>query len=139
MAGTFVPFFERPSASEALPQYQFNQYKLSRVTLAPPQTVRHVDKGEIRSKLLNDLKNAFALSLPESTVQQILGELKRHRSSSRAVLQNFDGEAPAESPELSEESSAEKPVIKLEKEGDKITHIVVECECGQEITLDCIY
>jgi hypothetical protein len=138
MAGTFVPFFERPSASEALPQYQFNQYKLSRITLAPPQTVRHVDKGEIRSKLLNDLKNAFALSLPEDAIQQILGELKRYRSSSRAVLQSFDGDVSAESVELSEESS-EKPVIKLEKEGDKITHIVVECECGQEITLDCIY
>ncbi|MBI2947932.1 MAG: hypothetical protein HYY23_09810 [Verrucomicrobia bacterium] len=55
MAGTFVPFFERPSTGDALPQYQFNQYKLSRVTLAPPQSVRHVDKSEIRSKLLNDL------------------------------------------------------------------------------------
>lgn len=138
MAGTFVPFFERPSTGDALPQYQFNQYKLSRVTLAPPQSVRHVDKGEIRAKLLNDLKNAFALSLPESAIQQILGELKRYRASSRAVLQSFDGDAPAESSELSEEST-EKPVIKLEKEGDKITHIVVECECGQEITLDCIY
>lgn len=138
MAGTFVPFFERPSTGEALPQYQFNQYKLSRVTLAPPQSVRHVDKGEIRSKLLNDLKNAFALSLPENAIQQILGDLKRYRSSSRAVLQNFDGDAPADASESSEEST-EKPIIKLEKEGDKITHIVVECECGQEITLDCIY
>lgn len=138
MAGTFVPFFERPSTGDALPQYQFNQYKLSRVTLAPPQSVRHVDKSEIRSKLLNDLKNAFALSLPESAIQQILGELKRYRASSRAVLQSFVGDAPAETTELSEEST-EKPVIKLEKEGDKITHIVVECECGQEITLDCIY
>ena len=138
MAGTFVPFFERPSSGDSLPQYQFNQYKLSRVTLAPPQTVRHFDKGEIRAKLLNDLKNAVSLSLPEDAIEQILRELKRSRSSTKAVLQNFDGETDAEN--LDEPTdSAEKPVIKLEKEGDKITHIVVECECGQEITLDCIY
>ena len=139
MAGTFVPFFERPtSGGDSMPQYQFNQYKLSRVTLAPPQSVRHVDKGEIRSKLLNDLRNAFALSLPENAVQQILGDLKRYRSTSRPALQNFDGDAESESLEVPE-NSTEKPIIKLEREADKITHIVVECECGQEITLDCIY
>ena len=138
MAGTFVPFFERPAGADAVPQFQFNQYKLSRITLAPPQSVRHVDKGEIRSKLLNDLQHAFALSLPENAIQQILGELKRYRSSSRPVLQSFDGDTPVETAEEPSDSM-EKPIIKLEKEGDKITHIVVECECGQEITLDCIY
>lgn len=138
MAGTFVPFFERPSAGDSLPQYQFNQYKLSKVTLAPPQSVRHVDKGEIRSKLLNDLKNAFALALPGEAIQQILGDLKRYRPSSKAILQSFDGQPETENPEGTPDSP-ETPIIKLEKEGDKITHIVVECECGQEITLDCIY
>ena len=87
---------------------------------------------------MSDLKNAFALSLPEETVQQILGELKRYGISSKPVLQNFDGNSETESSEAQADSS-DKPIIKLEKEGDKITHIVVECECGQEITLDCIY
>lgn len=138
MAGTFVPFFERPAAGDSLPQYQFNQYKLSKVTLAPPQSVRHVDKGEIRSKLLNDLKNAFTLALPEESIQQILGDLRFYRSSTKLALQNFDGEPDPANADTPAESD-EKPIIKLEKEGDKITHIVVECECGQEITLDCIY
>ncbi|MBI4659605.1 MAG: hypothetical protein HY735_12260 [Verrucomicrobia bacterium] len=138
MPGTFVPFFERPAAGDSLPQYQFNQYKLSKVTLAPPQTVRHVDKGELRAKLLNDLRNAFALSLPQEAIQQIVLDLRRHRFSTRPALQNFDGDAESEISEAPQDTS-DKPIIRLEKEGDKITHIVVECECGQEITLDCIY
>jgi hypothetical protein len=32
-----------------------------------------------------------------------------------------------------------RPVIKLQKEGDKIRSIRIECVCGQVIELDCVY
>jgi hypothetical protein len=31
------------------------------------------------------------------------------------------------------------PKVRLEKQGDRITRIVVECGCGQQIELDCVY
>jgi len=34
---------------------------------------------------------------------------------------------------------AHRPVIKLQKEGDKVKSIRIECVCGQVIELDCVY
>lgn len=139
MAGTFVPFFEKATSGEALPQYQFNQYKLSKVTLAqPPQSIRHVDRHELKSKMLSDLRNALNLSLPPDAIQQIVADLAKHKPSERPALEDFQNESEASA--LSAlTGSGEKPNITVQKDGDKVTNILVECECGQVIALDCIY
>ncbi len=139
MAGTFVPFFEKATSGESLPQYQFNQYKLSKVTLAhPPQNIRHLERHELKTKALSDLRNALNLSLPPDALQQIMAELNRFKVSEKPVLDDFQSESDPKHP-LGQTHSSEKPNIKLQKEGDKVTNIVVECECGQVIALDCIY
>ena len=139
MAGTFVPFFEKPSSGDALPQYQFNQYKLSKVTLTQtPHSVRHVDKHELNTKAISDLRNALNLSLPPDALQQLVADLSRHKPSEKPLLEDFQRASDPNALPASSDSS-EKPNITLQKDGDKVTNIVVECECGQVIALDCIY
>lgn len=137
MPPAFVPFFEKPSSPEAIPQPHFNQYKLSTVTVAQSAPrPRHVNKEELANKLLGDLKNAISMSLPEEAVEQILADLGKLRIPERSVTESMDG---ALEPESNLEGTSEKPSVRLEKDGDKITNIVVECDCGQVIALDCIY
>jgi hypothetical protein len=141
MAGTFVPFFEKAASGDSLPQYQFNQFsqqKLSKITLTPTQSIRHVERDELKTKVLSDLKNALNLSLSEDTVDQILGDLAKYRGSDHSVLAASETESDSNMSSLSAGQS-EKPNIKLQKDGERVTHIIVECECGQVITMDCIY
>jgi hypothetical protein len=139
MPPAFVPFFERPSSSEILPPpSQFNQYKLSKVTVAQTtHSTRDLDKGEVRTKLLSDLRNAINLSLPEEAVDSILADLAKQRLPERMASDILD-QIPSDG-SVAPDGSGEKPNVRLEKDGDKITNIVVECECGQTIALDCIY
>lgn len=135
----FVPFFEK-SVSGETPQFQFtqqhfSQLKLSKVTVAPTQAPRPMAKEELKPKLLSDLKNALYFALPESSLQQIMDELASLRMPSSMSPGESQMDMGAEDPE----ASAAKPSVKLQKDGDKVTNIMVECECGQVIALDCIY
>lgn len=139
MAATFVPFFEKIVSGESLPQYQFNQSKLSKVAISPTQRSHpRLDRNDLRTKALSDLRNAVRLSLPREAVEQILGEVSRFRFPERALM---NPEQVESDPEAAAEWSdqADKPSIQLQREGDKITQIIVECACGQAIALDCIY
>lgn len=138
MAAAFVPFFEKHTSSEALPQYQFSQFKFSKVTLTPAQTVRHVERAELKNKLVSDLRNALSLSLPADEIQQIVGELNKYRPSEKNLIEHLQNEQQDGDPSGST-TATDRPSIKLQKEGDKVTNIVVECECGQVIAMDCIY
>lgn len=164
MAGTFVPFFEKHAADDALPEYQFTQYRPDRAELPPPapefqppgpeivepeavtdqeerppapQKVQRIDRSELKAKLQSDLRNAIALSLPEESIRQITNELAKLRpppSSSPDQSLESDNAASAEPGD-----AADKTNITLEKDGDKVTNITVECDCGQVIELDCVY
>jgi len=140
MAGNFVPFFEKATSGDSLPQYQFSQYKVSRVTLAkPPQTVRRldVDRHELKAKALSDLRNAVNLSLPPDALQQFVSDLDQFRASEKSILDTLEPHSSLGDGGLID--AGEKPKIKLQKDGDKVTNIMVECECGQVIALDCVY
>ncbi len=141
-SSTFVPFFEKTTGGESLPQYQFNQfsqYKVSKVTLTPPKTIRHVEKDELKTKVLSDLKNALSLSLDPDALQQILNDLSKYRSSEKSLAEFSSDEGEPQMSTISAGQEGEKPTVKLQKDGDKVTNIVVECECGQVITMDCVY
>lgn len=43
--------------------------------------------------------------------------------------------APAREPHLAHG----KPVVTLQRDGDKVTRIRVQCGCGETIDLDCVY
>ena len=133
MAATFVPFFEKVISGETVPQYQFNQYKLSKITLSQPQGGQpYFDRVELRSKLLSDLRNAVRLSLPEETVRRIQADVAQYRPRFSGINGEADSEGnPPEAPD--------QPGIELKKDGDKITQIIVGCVCGQSISLDCVY
>lgn len=133
MAATFVPFFEKVISGETVPQYQFNQYKLSKITLSQPQGGQpYFDRVELRSKLLSDLRNAVRLSLPEETVRRIQADVAQYRPRFSGINGDADSEGnPPEAPD--------QPSIELKKDGDKITQIIVGCVCGQSISLDCVY
>lgn len=137
MAG-FVPFFEKPAASESLPEYQFTQFKVSKATLTPTHTVRHIEPVEqdgLKNKIISDLKNALFLSLSSDQIDKIVADLNRCRNAERAVPIG----SLAQGERGDEASATDRPNIKLQKDGDKVTNIIVECECGQVIAMDCIY
>ena len=35
--------------------------------------------------------------------------------------------------------SSAKPIVTLRRDGDRVTHVRVECACGQVIELECAY
>ena len=35
--------------------------------------------------------------------------------------------------------SSTKPIVTLRRDGDRVTHVRVECACGQVIELECAY
>lgn len=47
--------------------------------------------------------------------------------------------APAPNPSGLGHSHPGKPTISLKKDGDRVTHIRVECACGQVVELECAY
>ena len=36
-------------------------------------------------------------------------------------------------------SHAHEPTVECIKQGDKVTHLVVTCACGERIEIDCLY
>jgi len=51
MSEMFVPFFSKPASEKNVPQYQFQQYNLSRVTLAQPaRQTPVVPREELKKK-----------------------------------------------------------------------------------------
>ena len=135
MAATFVPFFEKVVSGEAVPQYQFSQHKLSKITLSQAQSTQPCfDRVELRAKLLSDLRNAVRLSLPEETVRKIQADVAQYRPR----YGGFEGEASGENGSVASDTP-DRPSIELKKDGDKITQIIVGCVCGQSISLDCVY
>ena len=138
MAATFVPFFEKTTSGESLPQYQFSQYRLAKVTLTPPQSIRHVERDELKTKVVSDLRNALSLSLPAEALHQILTDLTRYRASGSLPTDDLQTDSDTCLQTVST-GQGDKPIVKLQKDGEKVTHIIVECECGQVITMDCVY
>jgi hypothetical protein len=49
------------------------------------------------------------------------------------------GSAPKHGGVSHSHAEARRPVVKLQKEGDKIKTIRIECVCGEIIELDCVY
>ncbi len=49
--------------------------------------------------------------------------------------------APAAAPGCAHDASnpVGKPVVTLQRDGDRVTHIRVQCACGQVIELECAY
>lgn len=35
--------------------------------------------------------------------------------------------------------ASEGPTVEVEKQGDKITRIVITCTCGERVEVDCLY
>jgi len=69
------------------------------------------------------LQAALRLALPEESIKEILNS---------AAQLAYEKVAPAP-------GGQRKVNVRVEKEGDKVVQIVVECDCGQVIPLDCVY
>jgi hypothetical protein len=161
MPDSFVPLFEEMQFPALPSREQFQHYslpssspnpsqpnlpapgvsappKFSTVTLVPRERTKKVDNTELKSKLLADLKNALALSLPAEIIGGIIRSLQelKHSPSPDPV----QSPAAIRNPERNlGDSSPGKPNLTVQKEGDQVTGIIVECGCGELIALDCIY
>jgi hypothetical protein len=112
----FEPEAKAESADDAAPEQP-----------PAPQKIRCIDRQELNAKLQSDLRNAVALELPDEQIQLIKSDLAKLRHAPEGTP-GPDGEIPEQ-----------QPNIRLEKDGDKVTSISVECDCGQIIELDCVY
>ncbi len=138
MAEKFVPFLKRTSEVEASPEFQFSQYQPSVIKLKPTMTAPPIDRGSLRARLVGDLRNAVALGLAPEVVQQYLGDLAALDSFSHAGVGHSNA-VHYDRLHTSLGGSHDKPNISLQKDGDKVTHVTIECRCGEVIPLDCIY
>jgi hypothetical protein len=159
MSDSFVPLFEHVNFPALPSQEQFQHYsipnsapkeppandatpgelsspKFSTVTLVPRERTKKVDKGELKSKLLADLKSAVVLSLPPEVIGQIARSLEELKNSPSP--DPVHGLPTARNP-AGNLVTPGKPHLSVQKEGDQVTGILVECSCGEFIALDCIY
>ncbi len=50
-----------------------------------------------------------------------------------------DSSSPGSPPAHAADSAESQPVVTLKRDGDRVTHIVVRCACGQVVELACEY
>ena len=73
-------------------------------------------------------------------VQQILQAVKTgHTHLALPDLKLQPSETPMPEPAEGEEPAQTHPELTLEKDGDKVTRIKVDCVCGETIVMDCDY
>ena len=80
--------------------------------------------------------------MPDAFVPFFSQVPERQSAGSRTGKDAF---VPADAPDASvdlpagQPSAQHRPVVKLQREGDRVRTIRVECSCGQIIELDCTY
>lgn len=127
MAEPFVPRQSRSTKSGSRAEnYDFNANQ--NPTPAETKFVEGTEAQTLLKKSQADVANAVSLSLPAKTVQNLID------ASTAATSPNLNSHQA-----LNTAGQAESPKVNIVKDGDKITHIVVECTCGRAIGLDCVY
>src|SRR6185436_3392477 len=69
--------------------------------------------------------------MPSTTVSETFKPIEQRMSSSTPSAVSHTCALVA--------SANAQPVITLEREGDQVTHIRIQCSCGQVIELECVY
>ncbi len=82
--------------------------------------------------------------IPEDTVSQAVKQILQtvEAGPTRLALPDLKlqpSETPPPEPAEGEEPAQTHPELSLEKDGDKVTRIKVDCTCGETIVMDCDY
>jgi len=82
--------------------------------------------------------------IPEDTINQAVQQILQtvEAGPTRLALPDLKlqpSEKPPPEPAEGEEPAQTHPELSLEKDGDKVTRIKVDCICGETIVMDCDY
>ena len=82
--------------------------------------------------------------IPEDTVNQAVRQILQtvEAGTKRLALPGLKlqpSETPPPEPAEGEEPAQTHPELSLEKDGDKVTRIKLDCICGETIVMDCDY
>ena len=144
----FVPFGGELAEEKATPQF-ISQGNTVPDPSEPPdpatETPPVVPAEEISSsEAVRAVLAGLPGEIPEDTVnpavQQILQTVEA--GPTRLALPDLKlqpSETPPPEPVEGEEPAQTHPELSLEKDGDKVTRIKVDCICGETIVMDCDY
>lgn len=134
MSGKFTPFAGLPVKVGASPfiSTTFN----APVKPGAPATVVTTEQYDLPSKIRQTLATLLGMAENDAALKEATDALQKlfQQSPARLALPNLKVLAD---PEKIESKSA--PAIHMEKEGDRVTRIKVDCSCGETIVLDCSY
>lgn len=112
MAENFVPLGPKPASKSSA---SFTSYKMSVLAADGGRALRSGGAGA----------GAEAVGASASAVSAVSGGSQPPTSTNPLCRHEIGG--------------VREPRVEFEKDGDKITRILIECSCGQMILLDCVY
>jgi hypothetical protein len=147
-AGDFVPFAGELAEKETSPQF-ISHGNVAPDPAEPPDPAAEtppVVPAEVNdpTEAVRTVLAGLPGEIPEDTVNQAVQQILQTMKAGPARLALPDlklqpSETPPPEPVEGEESAQTHPELSLEKDGDKVTRIKVDCICGETIVMDCDY
>ena len=147
-SGDFVPFGGELVEGKTTPQFVSHGNTVTDPSAPPDPAVETppvvpaeaTDPAERVRAVLADLPG----EIPEDTVNQAVQQILKtvEAGPMRLALPDLKlqpSETPPPEPAEGEEPAQTHPELSLEKDGDKVTRIKVDCICGETIVMDCDY
>ena len=146
--GDFVPFGSELAEAKTTPQFIGHDNAVPDPGEPPDPTVETppVVPAEANdpSEAVRAVLTGLPGEIPEDTVNQAVQQILQtvEAGPTRLALPDLKlqpSETPPSKPAEGEEPAQTHPELSLEKDGDKVTRIKVDCICGETIVMDCDY
>ncbi len=146
--GDFVPFGGELAEAKTTPQFIGHHNTVPDPAEPPDPTVETppVVPAEANdpSEAVRAVLAGLPGEIPEDTVNQAVQQILQtvDAGPTRLALPDLKlqpSETPPLKPAEGEEPAQTHPELSLEKDGDKVTRIKVDCICGETIVMDCDY
>ena len=146
--GDFVPFGGELAEAKTTPQFIGHHNTVPDPAEPPDPTVETppVVPAEANdpSEAVRAVLAGLPGEIPEDTVNQAVQQILQTVEAGPARLALPDlklqpSKTPPLKPAEGEEPAQTHPELSLEKDGDKVTRIKVDCICGETIVMDCDY
>ncbi|MDP7009745.1 MAG: hypothetical protein QF685_00050 [Verrucomicrobiota bacterium] len=147
-SGNFVPFGGEMVEKGAAPQF-IGHGNAVPDPAEPPDPVAETPpvvpaKANDPTEAVRTVLTGLTGEIPEDTINQAVQQILQtvEAGPTRLALPDLKlqpSETPPLEPVEGEEPAQTHPELSLEKDGDKVTRIKVDCICGETIVMDCDY